>query len=147
MDEQDEVQFAQDHGDSVLAMADEVSEAVSEVLAEMAEAVVALAKHSIEAGGKSGIVTLRGDEIHQSSAPGEAPASDSGHLAESIGMLADNQSSSEVQIAAQAEYAGALELGTSRMAARPFLQPALMEIAPDLKQEIRDAIRAVIRRR
>ncbi|MBK9316909.1 MAG: hypothetical protein IPM55_22085 [Acidobacteria bacterium] len=67
-------------------------------------------------------VSKRG-RLHQASAPGEAPAILTGFLANSILTSFPSQTTGVITIGA--EYAEYLERGTSRMAARPFVEPAL----------------------
>src|SRR5262245_7162584 len=69
------------------------------------------------------IYTRRGVE-HQASAPGEAPATDTGRLVNSITTEYDEQNLSG-KVSANTEYAEYLEYGTARMDARPFMRPAL----------------------
>ena len=58
------------------------------------------------------------------SAPGDPPAGDTGFLAANIELImAADGMSADVQ--SRADYSAALEFGTLKMAARPFLQPAL----------------------
>ena len=102
MDGQNDVHSLRDHRDELLAMADEISEAVNKVVAEMADAVEELARQSIEGGVKSGFVRQRGDEFHQASAAGEPPASDSGYLAASLVVRADEETAGDVGISDQA---------------------------------------------
>jgi len=59
---------------------------------------------------------------HQASAPGEAPAVDTGHLRAGIQGWMTSKVSAVVGVLA--EYGAALEYGTTRMAARPFMTPA-----------------------
>lgn len=59
---------------------------------------------------------------HQASAPGESPAIDYGNLVNSIMTEPDEEG---VVVGTNAEYAEPLELGTARMAARPFMGPAI----------------------
>lgn len=59
---------------------------------------------------------------HQASAPGEAPAIDSGELVESLEVT--DVIDGEGAIGTNAEHAEYLEYGTSKMAARPFMTPA-----------------------
>jgi HK97 gp10 family phage protein len=63
---------------------------------------------------------------HQASAPGEAPAIDTGALLNSINteLTAATPTKAEGQVATNQVYAPPLEFGTSRMAARPFMRPA-----------------------
>ena len=63
---------------------------------------------------------------HQASAPGEAPATDTGQLVRSITMSVDDNDGEVVgTIRASAPYAAALEFGTSNIAPRPYMQPGL----------------------
>ncbi len=77
---------------------------------------------SIESGPKTGIVYGR----HQASAPGEAPATDSGVLVGSInsGLVTRTKRKVEAVAGSDSEYGIHLEFGTKNMAARPWLQPA-----------------------
>jgi HK97 gp10 family phage protein len=70
-------------------------------------------------GQKSGRVYGK----HQASAPGEAPARDSGNLAGSIRTLPMGPHTVTVSIGA--EYAAYLEFGTVRMEPRPYVKPAV----------------------
>lgn len=63
---------------------------------------------------------------HTASAPGQPPNSDTGYLASHIFIDMDNDSKG-ASVESQADYSEALEFGTSKMAARPFMQPALEE--------------------
>ncbi len=92
-------------------------------------------KQSLE-GPRSGRIYKRGSGTHQASAPGEAPATDIGTLANSIQHRRLRPLQHEVAIGA--EYAAALEFGTGRMAARPFVRPW---IESDLKPAL-EAIEA-----
>jgi len=78
---------------------------------------------SIQTGSKTGRLYKRYNptRTHRASAPGEAPASDTGNLVSNI-MVEDNKDSVEVQ--SKAEYSKFLEYGTSKMEARPYMFPA-----------------------
>ena len=58
------------------------------------------------------------------SAPGDAPAGDTGFLANNIHLVMDGDGMG-ADIESRADYSAALEFGTLNMPARPFLQPAL----------------------
>lgn len=91
-------------------------------------------------GSKSGITyTIYSNKRkfkHQSSAPGEAPANLTGNLRKSIGF--DIKGTTQLEFGSRsgppaagvssrqhvADYAKALEVGNSRVAARPYLKPA-----------------------
>jgi len=81
---------------------------------------------SMARGKKSGIVYISGGKAHRSSAPGEAPAVDSGELLRSI-VFDVRGMEMEIGAEAGAPYAELLEEGTSKMKARPFLEPAIEE--------------------
>jgi HK97 gp10 family phage protein len=65
---------------------------------------------------------------------------DTGFLRNSIGVL--SVSSREAVVGTGAEYGVYLEMGTRRMAARPFMRPALEENRGRIAGLIRDALRA-----
>ena len=63
---------------------------------------------------------------HRASAPGQPPATDQGQLVRSITMSVEDREGEVVGlIKASAPYAAHLEFGTSKMAARPYMQPGL----------------------
>lgn len=75
---------------------------------------------------KSGRLYQRGTRVHQASAPGEAPAIDSGTLVNA--MEPQFPALTKGVLAIFAEYAAYLEFGTGRIEARPFAQPAIKGI-------------------
>lgn len=77
---------------------------------------------------KTGIVYIRKDRLgrrrrHQASAAGESPANRTGLYRRSVGFIV--QGSTQLVFGDSAPYAGFLETGTSRMAARPGLGNAV----------------------
>ena len=61
---------------------------------------------------------------HKASTAGNPPNTDTGYLAGNIHLVIDlNRLGCSVE--SRSDYSSALEFGTSSMAARPFLQPAL----------------------
>lgn len=97
----------------------EVIEAADVEFARGARMVRDDMKNSIETGARSG--RMYGD--HQASAPGEPPANLTGALVASIDDVRNGTLSYSVHAAA--DHARPLELGTHKMAARPFMVPAL----------------------
>lgn len=91
-------------------------------------------KTSITEGGKSGITYTRNNKEHTASAPGQAPANDTGKLAS--GIIYNRVSDDTHEIKITTEYALALEVGTSRMAARPFIMPAIAKVKRRLKRRL-----------
>lgn len=64
--------------------------------------------------------------LYQASAPGEAPAIRTGKLLRSVKEVFPSWTTGQMTISA--EYAFHLEQGTSRVAKRPFLRPALRTV-------------------
>lgn len=73
---------------------------------------------------------------HLASAPGDAPNTDTSRLVNSIKM---ETTRSEVFVGSTVPYAQWLEFGTSRMAARPWLVPALEAKRRDIERLFREA--------
>ena len=68
------------------------------------------------------------------SAPGQAPANQTGALAGSISARTETQGTIVFGIAsASTKYAAMLEFGTQKIAARPYMQPALDRNAAKIK--------------
>jgi HK97 gp10 family phage protein len=63
---------------------------------------------------------------------------DTGFLRNSIGI--SRLTSEYVVVGTNAEYASYVEEGTRKMAARPYLRPAIMNNVPKLKELILDAL-------
>jgi HK97 gp10 family phage protein len=108
-----------------------------------AKHVEAQAKRSILSGEKSGRTYKRRSVTHQASAPGEAPASDTGRLVNSINSYLDKGKSTALVIAGRGtvKYAAFLEFGTRLMAARPFMFPALEGSRDWIRERLAAAVR------
>lgn len=65
---------------------------------------------------------------HQASAPGEAPATDTGNLVSLIVVNQVNAVDYSIEIESQAEYSRFLEYGTRKIAPRPFMRRALQSM-------------------
>jgi HK97 gp10 family phage protein len=78
---------------------------------------------SIQTGPKSGRTYEKYNprRTHKASAPGQAPASDTGNLVSQIMSVADGK---DTLVESRAEYSKFLEFGTSKILPRPFLFPA-----------------------
>lgn len=99
------------------------SSALDKAIRATALSIHADAVKSIQRGTKSGVVYTRGARSHQASAPGQAPASDTGNLASNIDYV-HGRSESFVGYNGSDEYPTYLEFGTQNMAERPWLRPA-----------------------
>lgn len=123
--------------------------AISEELAKAMQAsmlrVEREAKQSILNGQKSGRLYKFGNVFHRASAPGEAPASNTGRLVNSIRGRVDTsalkQGRLEGTVSVNVSYGRPLEFGTSKMAARPFLFPALEKSKEWIRERLNKAVR------
>lgn len=100
-----------------------------------AELIQVEAQISITTGAISG-------KQHVPSAPGDAPNQDSGVLANNIeAALIDPRMA---QVSSNAPYSGALEFGTSRMAARPFMAPARDKKRKEVEALVVKAVKSIV---
>ena len=120
-------------GDLKKTMVDGAELNIRRAMTKSAMLVDTTAKMSILRGSKSGSIVTKynPNRTHQQSAIGEAPASDTGYLANSISHQVIKEMSGQSTefigvVSASAEYAIHLEFGTTNMEARPFLRPALI---------------------
>ena len=97
---------------------------LQEVIKGGAQTIRTEAINLIQKGAKSGRVYKRYNpsRTHTASAPGQAPASDTGNLVRNIKVVQVNQDVTQVK--SEARYSKELEYGTSKMRARPFMFPA-----------------------
>lgn len=94
------------------------------------------AKQSIQSHGSSGATYQKYNprRTHTASAAGNPPNSDTGYLVANIHMVIDADGLGG-SVESRADYSEALEFGTSKMQARPFLQPALEENKPKIRRK------------
>ncbi|WP_020476265.1 HK97-gp10 family putative phage morphogenesis protein [Zavarzinella formosa] len=111
-----------------------------------AKKIEAEAKRSIAQGGKTGRLYKRGKNVfHRASAPGEAPATDTGLLINSIrgdldrGGLANGVLQGNVTVGV--DYGKMLEFGTQKIAPRPFLFPAFEKSKAWIVDRLNAAVR------
>ena len=99
---------------------------------------------SIQEGGKSGVVYQKYNprRVHQASAAGEPPASDTGLLASNISLDIDPDGLG-ASVDSRADYSSFLEFGTSKMAARPFMQPALEMNRKKIKANMAEELKKI----
>ena len=108
---------------------------VDEVLAGGGQLIRGEAVRSIQQGSKTGRIYQKYNprRTHRASAPGEAPASDTGFLASSIMVKKEKD---VVQVTSNAKYAPFLEFGTSKILPRPFMFPASEKSKPKIAEAI-----------
>jgi len=75
---------------------------------------------------------------HVPSRPGDPPNQDTGLLANNIEVV--SKEPLVVEVSSNAPYSAALELGTSRMAERPFMRPARDEEKPEVLRLVQRAL-------
>lgn len=118
----------------------EMAAKIDDEVNKSAQQIVGNAKLAIQNPPKTGVSYKRGKIVHQSSAPGEAPATDTGNLVNSgttrrVGL-------GHYQCVFSTEYAAALEYGNARgtIKSRPFLRPAVQKEEPVLIRNIKDVM-------
>lgn len=109
-------------------------ELIGRTLMTAADLIKVEARLSITRGSVSG-------KNHVPSAPGEPPNRDTGILDSNIESYRTGQMAAEVR--SQAPYAGHLEFGTSKMAARPYMRPASLKMRPQAMRLVDRAVKAI----
>jgi hypothetical protein len=101
-------------------------------------------------GPKTGRIYTRGNVVHQASAPGQAPATDTGRLASATEYVSTGRFSAEVRNSVA--YGPMLEFGTNRLnftggvgGPRPAWRPAVEEAAPKYLKRLEDALKKVMK--
>lgn len=83
---------------------------------------------------KSGVTfKTRGGRSRQRSAPGEAPAIQTGNLVNSVAQGLTFPTPTTAELSIPPEYAQFLEEGTGRMRPRPFAAPAIKTVTDQLE--------------
>jgi len=103
--------------------------AVKNIIASGVQDTMNTAKTSIQQHQSKG----RTYGKHTASVAGNPPNSDTGFLASNIFMVLDADKFGGA-VESRADYSGFLEFGTSKMGARPYLQPALEENRPKIRR-------------
>ena len=119
------------------AITQQYEQQAREAVSSGCEKIKEIAVTEIRRGVKSGRFYTRGGKQVQASAAGEYPATDSGFLANNIFVkVAPNGLSGEVE--SKMNYSAALEFGTSKMAARPFMQPSAERARAFIRKKFRE---------
>lgn len=95
---------------------------VQKLIVRTALLIEADAKRLLSTPG-SGRIYKRGSVTHQASAPGQPPAPDTGTLRASVHTDLSEIAGLVARVGTNKAYGYWLEVGTSRMAARPWLKP------------------------
>lgn len=102
------------------------------------------AKLPIMQGNKSGRIYKRRTVEHRASAPGEAPANDTGRLVNSITSRFNSVKGGEAFVYipdSTVKYAKWLEFGTHKIAPRPFFFPAFEKSKAWIKDRLAEGVR------
>lgn len=110
---------------------------IGKALFAAGELVQTTAQRSITAGAVSG-------KGHVPSAPGESPNNDTGVLANNIETTQPKPL--RVLVTSSAGYSAALEFGTGKAAARPFMRPARDKVKPEAKRLVEQALGRVVKK-
>jgi hypothetical protein len=107
--------------------------AANQATVDLSEEILNRVVDSIRGGTKTGKIYFRENptRTHQASAEGQAPADDTGVLANSYYVFYQkvNQYVFSATVGSSLFYAVQLELGDGRTAPRPHLEPAIREVA------------------
>ena len=95
-------------------------------------------KKAIQGPPKTGRKYQRGTVVHQASAPGQAPATETGFLVTSI--YNEDRGYLSKAIGSRLPYAFYLEFGTRKIAARPSWVPAVERAIPKMLKRVNIAI-------
>lgn len=127
------------------AVADEINKAVYASAQKIrTEAIKSMQATNGRSGGR---FYKHGNVLRQSSGPGEPPMSQTGRLVNSITAYAGGDGEAfTVAGRGTVKYAAFLEFGTSKMAARPFMFPALEKSRAWIAARLQDALRRGIER-
>lgn len=87
---------------------------------------------------KHGRLYQRGRKAHIASAPGEAPAVDTGNLKNSFRVW--QYGADAWAVGPSAVYGAPLEFGTVRMGKRPFLKPSAEQFAKPFFEELNEKV-------
>jgi len=117
-----------------------------EVVKGGAQVIRGEAIKSIQTGAKSGIVYEKYNprRTHRASAPGQAPASDTGNLVSKIRVKQKDKNTTQVE--SGADYSAFLEYGTSKMLPRPFLFPAFEKSRGKIAKAVFERVKTAINR-
>lgn len=123
-----------------LTRAREINDAVVAAMYAAGQLVEIDAEHSITSGSISGA-------NHVPSLPGQPPNADTRLLDTNIETTIRRRGRNPVvQVMSNAPYAMFLEFGTSRMAERPYLRPALQRNRAQSTRMVEEAVRRVVSR-
>ena len=124
-------------------LGEDISQAVTDAVNATGLELRSDIQKRIRNGPATGRVYRRRNVTHQASAPGEAPASDTGRLRNSVTFKRINDLT--ITVGSRLAYASYLEFGTRNIARRPAWAPAAMLAEPKFRKRLEAAIAGAIR--
>lgn len=125
--------------DAIRAYQGDISKQLGLIVDAAALEAVTNVRRAIQGPPKTGREYLRGrDKVHRASAPGQAPATDTGTLVSSIYI--EDRGPNTKAIGSRLPYAFYLEFGTFKMDARPSWVPAVERTIPKMLKRVELAI-------
>lgn len=124
--------------DAIRAYEGDISQQLGLIVNAAALESVNDVKKAIQGPPKTGRKYTRGTVVHQASAPGQAPATDTGFLVSSI--YNEDRGPLAKAIGSRLPYAYYLEFGTRKIAKRPAWIPAVERAIPKMLKRVNIAI-------
>ena len=125
--------------DAIRAYQGDISKQLGLIVNAAALEAVSDVRRAIQGPPKTGREYPRGrDKIHRASAPGQAPATDTGTLVSSI--YNEDRGRNAKALGSRLPYAFYLEFGTFKMDARPSWIPAVERAIPKMLKRVELAI-------
>ena len=125
--------------DAIRAYQGDISKQIGLIVNAAALEAVSDVRRAIQGPPKTGREYPRGrDKIHRASAPGQAPATDTGTLV--ISIYNEDRGRNAKAIGSRLPYAFYLEFGTFKMDARPSWVPAVERAIPKMLKRVQIAI-------
>lgn len=112
-------------------------DAVVDTINDLAMDTHSNAVQGIQRGPASGRTYTRGNVTHRASAEGEYPMSDTGRLASNVEFTVASKSKPQAEVGTNIIYGRWLEFGTSKMAARPWLERSFIKAAKGVETELK----------
>ena len=130
-----EINGLQEVQDAIRAYQGDISKQLGLIVNAAALEAVSDVRRAIQGPPKTGREYLRGkDKVHRASAPGQAPATDTGTLVSSI--YNEDRGHNAKAIGSRLPYAFYLEFGTFKMDARPAWIPAVERAIPKMLKRV-----------
>lgn len=130
---------------ALAAMGDDIDQAVTDAVNATGLELRGDVVKRIQRGPKTGRVYKKSSptRTHKASAPGQAPATDTGRLVSSV--IFEVEGPATVTVGSRLAYAHYLEFGTRNIAPRPAWTPAAMEAQPKFIKRLEAAIAGAIK--